>query len=345
MYLENQLAAIGGYTFDKSVPTAAITTEKMLINPDFFGPLNEIEKKFVIDHEVMHLILKHHSRFDSSMATNIATDLAINSILQSRYCGNKNPKYIIPNLFLNGCFPSNYGLPEYKSADWYLAAISSHDYSSRLKQPTFGGELSKNLVMREGDAVGLYAADASFNKELERIIKKERYSFEELCKSLVGRASFHNDYGLVERFGRNRRYSSLLPSECFGEDDIKISKNKVLLYLDFSGSCVSMLPDFLNAAEQIPKRLFNIVKYKFSTKVVPFDSDIGGGTAFDILASHAYNYHRKYDMVWVFTDGHGTSIQLKDEEKWHWFLSTGGTMSYIPKKCNVHMLDAYRRKK
>lgn len=346
MYLENQLAAVGGVKFSNSVPTAGISEKELLINPGFFQTLNETEKRFLIEHELLHLILKHHSRFGGpSLHNNIGCDLAINSILQKRFCGDKDPSKVIPNLYDDGYFPSKCKFPEGQTADWYIEAIRSNPYLIQQKS-TFGSSLNKNLSSLEDAVDGIFANDSGMDTQIKEIKKKERYSFLSLVQSLVGNRSFRNDYGYVERFGRNRRFDSLLPTSVLSEGDLRIRKNKILLFLDYSGSCRNMINDFNNASSQIPTKLFEIVKFKFADFVVPFSADdgYGGGTHYPNLIIEAKKH--SYDMVWVFSDGEGYfSDVMKDPQKWHWFLDGSQNLASIPKGCHIHFLQLLKRKR
>lgn len=346
MYLENQLNAIGGIKFSSKVPTAGINLEQgMLINPDFYGSLNQTEQMMLVEHELLHLILKHHTRFDHDYAANVAADLAINSMLQKRFCGDKDPSKIIPTLYSEGCFPSKMGLPENQTAEWYLQALKSNRYYYDLPLDLgFGSKLDSKLGELEDKSSGALAGNGGLDTEVKEHKKKEKYSFDSYLQSLVGNKSYRSDFGYVERMGRSRRYDTLLPQTVLSEGDVRIRKNKVLLFLDFSGSCQKMIGDFTHAADQISKRLFDVVKFKFADYVVPFnDGGYGGGTNFENLRHEAAKH--QYDMVWVFTDGEGSFYQtMKDADKWYWFLDGSCQIRNIPKGCKIAFLKQLKSK-
>lgn len=342
MYLENQLAAIGGIKFSDKVPTAGVTKEELLVNKSFYDSLNDVEQRFLIEHELLHLIFKHHSRFpNSSIYENVASDLAINSLLKKRFCGNKDPRDVIPHLYATGCFPCKQSLPDGETTDWYLKAIDIPHFS--LTPNGFGGKLNKELASLEEGIGDILAGDSTLDIAVKILKKKERYSFSQLVQTLVGNRSYRNDYGYVERFGRNRKFDSLLPSSVLSEGDVRIRKNNILLFLDFSGSCRSMASDFVSAADSIPQKLFNINKFKFGTHVVPFESSAcGSGTCYDAI--HQKVSYFKYDMVWIFTDGYSRfSAEIKDTDKWHWFLCKNSTTETIPRGSHIHFLDLLKR--
>jgi hypothetical protein len=346
MYLENQLAAIGGIKFDNVVDTAGINLDGMHINPNFYATLNDTEKQFLIEHELLHLVLKHHERFDLNQQTNIAADLAINSMLQRRFCGDRDPAKIIPRMYETGCFPSKMGFPEDQTTDWYLGALEK-EAPWDLPQLGFGSPLDPKLgeLGELLDLSGILAGDSSLDTQVKDLKKREKYTFAHLVQSLVGNKSYRSDFGFVEKIGRNRRFKSLLPSTVLGEGDLRVRKNKVLLFLDFSGSCRMMIGDFVNAANQIPKNLFEIVKFKFATVVVPFDSDnCGGGTSFEEVRKEV-SRQKNYDMVWMFTDGESSFYRdIPNPEKWHWFLSGTCERTAIHKLSKVHYLDKLKKK-
>ena len=45
--------------------------------------------------------------------------------------------------------------------------------------------------------------------------------------------------------------------------------------------------------------------------------------------------------VFVITDGYGTPITCQYPERWHWFMTEGGSDSYIPKKSKKYDLKNY----
>lgn len=178
----------------------------------------------------------------------------------------------------------------------------------------------------------------------EAIRKEFKYNpqrpFTELMRDLVGKNTSHASYGMVERFG-NWRHQNLLPTEVLGEGEIKVRKNRVVLYLDYSGSCTSLKPVFEKATAQIPRSYYNVETFLFADYVGRSEENIGGGTCFSNVTHHAKD--QKYDMVWVFTDGEGNDCNIDQShvKKWHWFLMPPNATMCIPKGCNIHLLNHF----
>jgi predicted metal-dependent peptidase len=69
------------YTY--SIPTAATDGSRIFISPAFFAPMTDAEILFVLCHEVMHVVLLHHSRMRGRDPErwNVAGDYEINLLL------------------------------------------------------------------------------------------------------------------------------------------------------------------------------------------------------------------------------------------------------------------------
>ncbi len=86
---------------DKSCDTAATDGRKIFYSPEFLGGLKGSEIKFVLLHEMMHILLLHFSRRKGRDAViwNIASDYVINMTLREEgYIGPKGAIY--PNYYI-----------------------------------------------------------------------------------------------------------------------------------------------------------------------------------------------------------------------------------------------------
>ena len=348
MYTAIQRKVLGDIIWTDKVPTAGITVEGMYINPAFWGTLNDIEKDLLIDHELHHLLLEHPKRFpEGTEEQNIGEDAAINDLLQKKYCGTQNPMSIIPTLYKGGVFPSKYNLPSNMTTEWYIEAMKQ--YTTKQE---WGGVISAKIKLNKDaqeatDTIkgGIMAGIDEYSEQI-RILSKynPKPTFVSLVRKLSGKKTAYDTFDFIEKFGYNRKYpTSLLPSEHLIEGQGKIRRNNVILFLDYSGSCQSMLPLFEKAAAQIPKNFFNIRTFLFADNVAEYKKgkmNIGSGTNYHTLPKVATE--NKCDMVWCFTDGCGTSMSIPSatRSKWHWFLSEN-YLNYIPKGCNIHFLKHF----
>jgi len=87
------------YIEDESFPTIGVGMHKFYVsciyNPEFINSLSEHDLKFVLIHEILHLIKNHHSRFakiseQNMQLYNIAADIVINEEIISKISINGN---------------------------------------------------------------------------------------------------------------------------------------------------------------------------------------------------------------------------------------------------------------
>lgn len=142
----------------KALPTAAVSyndkTDELILywNPDFFSSLSDLEIRGVLTHEYYHLVFGHlyGRRREPPQLWNIATDLAINSIITSAVKGSNhsgahlNGTRALPEFALiPGVFPKHpdgreytkdeqqamklaaviQKLPTMKASEWYFDKI------------------------------------------------------------------------------------------------------------------------------------------------------------------------------------------------------------------------------
>lgn len=106
---------------DNSYPTMAVDRNKIIYyNNDFVNSMDDDELRFVIVHEILHIVHKHVDKLSKidpkeAMKHNVAMDLEINSTLKEII------KYKVSSkLYEKILFPDKYGLPELQSYSWYL---------------------------------------------------------------------------------------------------------------------------------------------------------------------------------------------------------------------------------
>lgn len=176
----------------------------------------------------------------------------------------------------------------------------------------------------------------------------------------------------VEQWARTNRRLIMLPKTMFLPSDMEVdnadqekTKIDVWFFLDTSGSCISYKDRFFQAALSLPDERFDARLFCFDTVVEETTLESkkiygGGGTSFSILEEAiqkelssgpgAKKLHdgtivqkiQKYpEAVFVITDGYGNNIAPKMPQRWHWFLTPGGTNNYIDKKCNFFKLNDF----
>jgi len=146
--------------------------------------------------------------------------------------------------------------------------------------------------------------------------------------------------------------SACLPCETDIEDMyLTEDRIEVFFFLDTSGSCIHLAKRFFDAAKSLPKDRFNIRLFCFDGAVVETELASGkiyggGGTSFHIIENKIQEIMRedkiKYpSAVWLITDGYGTAVSPERPDKWYFFLSEGGTTSYVPAKAKVYKLSDF----
>lgn len=162
----------------------------------------------------------------------------------------------------------------------------------------------------------------------------------------------------TEQWARlNRRLTMLprdmiLPSEMEIEDlDFDKKRIDVWFYLDTSGSCWDLKDRFFTAAATLPPERFNVRLFCFDTEVKETTLESkkvygGGGTCFRVIEQQIQQTMQKESVqypaaVFIITDGYGTNVKPQFSDRWHWFLSEGGTKNCIPKESHTFELKDY----
>lgn len=122
--------------FDEKIDTAQVSMHDveegnatLSINPTFYSSLTEQGKKFLICHELLHIILEHIPRYYKQFQKfgekiNIAQDIVINHMLVNLFNFSRDE---IGDLSINGCwvdtvFP-NKKILDNKSTEYYLQLL------------------------------------------------------------------------------------------------------------------------------------------------------------------------------------------------------------------------------
>ena len=172
--------------FDKRIPTACLAKHPdakipvMLFNPDFWDKLNDNQRKFLVLHEVSHLIdqcfimIKEFGM--ESPLDNMAMDLGINSRLMDAYLSDIE-------FIEGGLLPSNF--PELKLED----CKDSLYYYRKLKEAKDKKEDSKgkgedSLAGEPGNGNGT-SGDKNFDDLLDNQEKIDKHTtWEELTQGM-----------------------------------------------------------------------------------------------------------------------------------------------------------------
>lgn len=134
----------------------------------------------------------------------------------------------------------------------------------------------------------------------------------------------------------------------------KKAQLRAIVFLDTSGSCTWMVHTFLTILASIPKEIFQVTSFTFTTEVMPFDIRDpvyrGGGTSFSDLELFFDNEVRKDRMAgkqyqhyaFVLTDGEGSHFAPKNPKQW--FFLMNGVRELMDSKATAALSMDYARR-
>jgi hypothetical protein len=381
----NQLWQMGKPILTEEIDTAAIRFDHegqwvdFLFNPTFWKESTFIEKKFVICHECLHVILNHGVRMadTNSDNTNICLDIPINHLLVRNFGFRRED---LGSIGKKGCwvdtvFPDK-NMPDDQTFEYYFSQLQDGNQSLLVDDHSFlsGQSDEWNEVI---DRLNNNLADQD-KESLKGIIQKHSES-QIRGTEAIGRWTFVNadrvkpkkkwetvikkwsrkydrpDIRDVEQWSRlNRRFAFvnkdlLLPTEMEEEHEIE-GKICVFFFQDTSGSCWHLKDRFFRAARSLPKDRFDVRMFCFDSKVYEIDISKnrirgGGGTSFSIIENKIQSLMNIEKIpypkaVFLITDGYGNRVFPQTPENWYWFLSGNYTFC-IPARSNVFKLKDF----
>ncbi len=343
------------------IPTAGVSIEDgevlLYYNPNFLNKIIENEGKQklkgIIEHELLHLVYDHIGRCKqfnyNQQVWNIATDIAINQLID---------KTIMPNKIIKPLYPKLFNLPEKKNADWYYDKLKSSsnqgqgkkskeqsnneserdnfDDHSKWKTSTGNAKMAREVVKKivkeayENTKKMRGYVSSSLEEVISELLKPPTISWRRLLKQYVG-ASIKT--GWKRSWKRpNRRF-------IFREDikgKVNLRTLKLAVAIDTSGSMSeSEFIEFLNELRGI------LHAYKHKVKIIQCDANIQsiedfhpyskikfkfkgrGGTSFKPVIKW-YNKHPDIELLIYVTDGYGDQEEIKTNKDIIWCLTSNG---------------------
>lgn len=295
----------------EEVKTAACCNTSILLNPMFFGSLDEKSRCALLLHEVWHIARLHVLRCKGRRVNtwNMACDIVINNDLIKQ-------GYDIANM--HGCY--DFGVDGLTEEEIYAILHDGDDddddLSESIKEPDLLSD--DGDPMNQRDAVNLVATSMDKLPGNNTFDTLRQYVIDSITPKLSWKKILHKYMLALSKddeysFNRpNRRYTDIyLPS-------IKVSESKldkVCCYLDISGSIDNkQITCFKNMVKDLKKK-FNpklLEVYAFDVRVYPVvtftDSDNfkeftvtgGGGTCYDEVQINILQRHP--DIGIIFTD-------------------------------------------
>ena len=357
-----EIWSVSSFYESKKIPTAAVGWNKktqqtlFLVNPDFWNKLDEYTKLFIISHEMLHLVLRHPKRTIEQkldrMKANIAQDICVNETLvrdfgfyREKLCNNLDKEMVWYDTVKFDVDP----IDKDREFEYYYnhlvfenqKSIDSHEFWEDLPE----GELEKVLEkMSPEDLEDLKEKIKKAGTDhLDKIINVQKtIKFNNRWKTLFKHWSMYVEDDQDNWRRPNRRINSkdiIIPSDY--EEETKLEKGQVWLFLDVSGSCVHLAQEFYNVANSIPTKHFEVKMFCFDTEVTGVSKDRlrgGGGTSFACIENFIRGHKQYPAAVFVITDGQGDQVHPKHPKRWYWFLSEE-CLDYIPPKSNKFKLQ------
>jgi predicted metal-dependent peptidase len=144
------------------LPTMGVDSNEGIVyyNSEFVNSLTSDELDFVVMHEMLHIVHRHCSEREvksrSHEENNISMDLEINSVIKE--------KILFGTPVKDGCYPSNYGLPELYTHEWYLERLP------KLSKLSLAG---LDITIRIGKSNGIGVQNRnSLNRSINEVIDK-----------------------------------------------------------------------------------------------------------------------------------------------------------------------------
>jgi predicted metal-dependent peptidase len=187
---------------DWKVDTAYVCVDKqgnirMGYNPDFMRSLPGKERRGVLMHELFHIAFMHIAERSvadrkRSRLWNVATDLAINSVIG----GDKLPEFCL----MPGRAPKTddsklaaliKSFPKLESADWYMARLE--EYVQENGKQNGEGEYTLEIGNEDGETLDGHGGWGDVPEELRDVMREQvRELIEKGAKAAQQRASWGN---------------------------------------------------------------------------------------------------------------------------------------------------------
>ncbi len=315
------------------IPTAGVSQNgigvQLVVNPEFFGNLNEDQRKGLLKHEVLHISFGHlltRNLYSDKQLFNIAADLEINQYIAERCLPEGG---LTLNSFPELNLPNKAGTDKYyellqqakkdntsPSLDDLLGQMDGNSQYCHSTWDEFDNlpESEKKLIKKQVEHQIKEVAQQTEKRrghipgELAELIRRllnitpPKFNWKAYLKRFVGNSSVVYTKKLRRKY--NKRYSE--------NPGLKIkTKNHVCVGVDTSGSVsTNELIEFMNEINHMHKTGHKITVVQCDTQITSIEDfnpkkDWGikgrGGTDFQPVIDH-YN-QSNYTALIYLTDG------------------------------------------
>ena len=295
-----------------SIPTAGVAVNdldlKLYWNPEFVASLSPMEIRELLKHECYHIIFKHCTsrRQDPHLMWNIATDLAINSLLNESHLpeGGLVPGKALKNNPDSKVSPESKAVwsrlskliesfPKNKAAEWYMGKLKNDDeLQEAIEKLPVGGEGIPGMDDHDGwgdltdeekqimdgkvkDMLGEAVKKADRSNGWGNVSSGTREMLRKMCSNSINwKKVLQNFIGRSQRLDKanthkkiNRKYPYIHPGVK------KRHTSNLAIYIDQSGSVSNGDVELFFAA-------LNELSKSVTFTVFPFDTEVDEENSF-----------------------------------------------------------------
>ena len=322
------------FAIDDSVRTAATDGERIYFSPGFLDELSVEELRFIMLHEMLHIVLRHSTRTNNRnhMLFNIATDIVVNSNIL--YSSGNDLSRITLSHFGESMHTTPLGTEGYlyTAEEVYEMLVEragdTDDYSSCIDDHSRWGTLHdksienlwKNRIRDAYEAT--HNRPGMISQNMERLvssIKDSMMDWRILLNDFIQEEII--DYSFIPPDYRFQDAPFILPALSIKEPIVK----NLLFMVDTSASMsdedvTQVFSEVYGAIEQFNGNLDGWIGFFDADvyKPIPFSSinDLakirpkgGGGTSFVALFDYVFDkeaFGSEYTCVIILTDGFAT---------------------------------------
>jgi len=370
--LAKRVYYLGQPHFTDSIPTASLAVSKkgkpvFGFNRQFFDSLGNDELMFVIFHETLHYVFRHHSRCRDRIPAlwNIASDLVVNAFLLrevgfAQVSSHSFKKFLDYAITFTNLSVAAKGVDLAKlTVEEVYDLLAENLQSDRTKfsnikacdehvwleynagddpeQGSLFDELAEQAQQVFRDWLPHWG-DTPLG-ELRVIGEIDKSSGIDWDHILSRRIASSIQLTLNERWAPpNRKIAWLYPDLLLpAEHQVEKNQISVLMAIDASGSISPLLLDrLLGVARSIPADLVQLTTISFDTMIYPVDIWEnapaicgGGGTSFGTVEAFAKQLTQYPDLVVVLTDGFAPRPAVQYPQRWFWLITEHGDSKQI----------------
>ena len=330
-----------------------INTE-ICVNEKFWNSLDDEMQLAVLQHEILHIILKHITNseyYGDKERFNIAADCNVNSYIPVL---QKDP-YV---------YPAKYNLPNEKGTKWYYENLPKEEGGesggTSGNQPQFGNdqsqigsheswkdfqdlsEVEKQLIGNQIDYQSKHVAEqvqkmagsipGEFRAYIDSLfaVKPQVFNWKSYFRRVIGNLITSELY-----------LTRMRPSRRFPEGrGIRFKKRpSVLVGVDTSGSVSdSELEDFFSEIHHLWKSGVKVTVAQMDTRIQHIEEYNGtfnreiygrGGTEFTDLINYYNDNKKDFSTIVIFTDGY-VSLNLPPFRNSVWVITKDGSHQDYP---------------